>query len=75
MSQRRIGIMNVPDTLSHGDTAMCQIWYDIFKAKKKAGNESALRSIQTERFLYTPPPLLNFVRGGNIKNLGLFTAK
>ena len=24
--QRRIGIMNVPDTSSHDDTPMCQIW-------------------------------------------------
>ena len=74
-SQCRIGIMNVPDILSHGDTPMCQIWYDIVKVKKKSGNESALRSIQTERFLYTPPHLLNFVRGRNIKNLGFLTAK
>ena len=35
MSQRRIGIMNEQNTLSHGDTAMCQIWYDIVKVKKK----------------------------------------
>ena len=32
--QRRIGIMNVRDTLSHGDGPMCQIWLANVKAKK-----------------------------------------
>ena len=28
--------MHVYDTLSHGDTLMCQIWYEHDKGKKKA---------------------------------------
>ena len=34
--QGHTGIMHVYDTLSHGDTLMCQIWYEHDKRKKKS---------------------------------------
>ena len=32
--QLRVGIMNVPDTFSHSDTLMYQIWYANVKPRK-----------------------------------------
>ena len=41
--QHRIGIMNVCDTLSYGDTPMCQIWQANVNPKKSwAGQENML---------------------------------
>ena len=33
-SQGQTQVMNVFDILSHGDTLMCQIWYDYVKGQK-----------------------------------------
>ena len=54
--QRRIQIMNVRDTSSHGDTPMCQIWQANVKPKKVMGRTRICTDRQTDkrtkRFLY-----------------------
>ena len=47
--QGRILIMNISDTLFHGDTSMCQIWQAIVNPKKKswAGHENVSNTLFT----------------------------
>ena len=40
--QRRICIINVRDTSSHGDRPICQIWQTNVKGKKSCGPETNL---------------------------------
>ena len=64
-SQRCIEIMNVCDTLSHGDTPICQIWYAWLTPKKML--LARYWSAQTEGQTVIPIHPLNIVRGGSIE--------
>ena len=37
-----IGFMNIRDTLSHGNTPMCQVWHANVKAKRSHGPDTNL---------------------------------
>ena len=41
--ERRIRIMNVLDTFSHGDRPMCQKWYDNVKANRSYRSDMETR--------------------------------
>ena len=57
---KRIGNMN--DTLSHGDTTMCKIWYVNVEPKKVMGRTRICR--QTDRDSYIPPEFCSGEGGG-----------